>query len=336
MNTALIVIDLQLGFAESSWGATNPGTRCRENCLALIGAFHASGRPVVIVRHDSTKLGSPLGPTHPGNALDPGVHPDEACLLVTKTVNSAFYGTPDLDTWLRDQGITTIVVCGIQTNMCVETTARMSGNLGYEVIVPIDATRTFDLTGPTIAGTTWSLTADELLRACAVSLHGGGFATVTTTADVLDRLSSRERRPVWTTGHTASTDVPVETHWETYVSMLSGDLVLPGGDRFEPEGPLAVGTRIAVTPAGQETISSEITVFDAPHLCTDRTRFGGVVLDFTHTFERDGAGTRIVHLLKITGDGGAEIGPQISADFPDQMEQLIRAAKRRSTAASAD
>lgn len=195
-----------------------------------------------------------------------GVHPDEASLLVTKTVNSAFYGTPDLDTWLRDQGITTIVVCGIQTNMCVETTARMSGNLGYEVIVPIDATRTFALTGPTIAGTTWSLTADALLRWCAVSLHGGGFATVTTTADVLDRLSSRERRPVWTTGHTASTDVPVETHWETYVSMLSGDLVLPGGDRFEPEGPLAVGTRIAVTPAGQETISSEITVFDA-HTC---------------------------------------------------------------------
>lgn len=97
-------------------------------------------------------------------------------------MNSAFYGTPDLEQWLRAEGIEGIVVCGIQTNMCVETTARMGGNLGFDVVVPLDATRTFDLAGPD--GTV--VPADDLVRATAVNLHGGGFARVTTTAAVLD------------------------------------------------------------------------------------------------------------------------------------------------------
>jgi len=66
----------------------------------------------------------------------------------------------------------------------VETTARMAGNLGYDVTVAIDATHTFDLVGSD--GTT--LTADELSRTTAVNLSGGGFATVATTAEVLRAL----------------------------------------------------------------------------------------------------------------------------------------------------
>ena len=65
--------------------------------------------------------------------------------------------------------------------VCVETTARMAGNLGYGVTVVLDATRTFDLAGPDGS----VLTADELTRATAVNLHGGGFARVVTTAQVL-------------------------------------------------------------------------------------------------------------------------------------------------------
>lgn len=185
---ALIVIDLQDGFEDPGWGTTNPDNRCRENCLALTDAFLAAGLPVVIVRHDSPKPQSPLNPGHQGNRLDAGLPVEQAALLVTKQTNSAFYGTPDLHEWLRANAITTVALCGIQTNMCVETTARMAGNLGYDVLVPIDATRTFDLRGPVIDGEQWQLSADDLMRATAVSLHGGGFATVTTTADVVARF----------------------------------------------------------------------------------------------------------------------------------------------------
>jgi nicotinamidase-related amidase len=103
-------------------------------------------------------------------------------LLITKTVNSAFLGTPDLAAWLGAQGIAQVVLAGIQTNMCVETTARMGGNLGFDVLVAYDATYTFDLEGPF----GWRRTADELARASAVSLHGGGFARVLTTKEIVD------------------------------------------------------------------------------------------------------------------------------------------------------
>ena len=111
-------------------------------------------------------------------------------LLVTKTVNSSFLGTPDLTRWLRSRSIETIVVAGIQTNLCVETTARMGGNLGFEVLVPLDATATFDLEGPVLAGgPPLRLTAGELMTATAVNLHGDGFARVTHTAGILEHLA---------------------------------------------------------------------------------------------------------------------------------------------------
>ncbi|MGY3680712.1 nicotinamidase-related amidase [Streptomyces sp. TE33382] len=107
-------------------------------------------------------------------------------LFVTKSVNSAFYGTPDLDTWLREAGVRQIVVAGIQTNMCAETTARMAGNLGYGVFFPLDATYTFDGVGPW----GWTLGAEELARATAVSLHGGGFARVVGSRELVAAVSA--------------------------------------------------------------------------------------------------------------------------------------------------
>lgn len=179
-NAALIVIDVQKGFDDPSWGPrNNPGLET--TIAALLGAWAAADRPVVLVRHDSLGEASPLHPSTPGNALTDAVAGAPHELFVSKDVNSAFYGKPDLHAWLQDRGINQLVLCGIQTNMCVETTARMGGNLGYDVIVPLDATRTFDLAGPNGE----LLTADQLAGATAVNLHGGGFARVVTTAELL-------------------------------------------------------------------------------------------------------------------------------------------------------
>ncbi|MFH8726532.1 cysteine hydrolase family protein [Streptomyces termitum] len=185
-NAALVVVDVQKGFDdEEFWGRRdNPGAE--ENIASLIDVWQETGRPVVFVRHDSVKEGSPLAAGSAGNAFKDfvaerrgkGSGPE---LLVTKSVNSAFYGEPDLDAWLKGAGVRQIVVVGIQTNMCNETTARMGGNLGYEVLFPLDAMHTFDLAGPF----GWTATAEELTRATAVSLHGGHFARVVTARELV-------------------------------------------------------------------------------------------------------------------------------------------------------
>jgi nicotinamidase-related amidase len=179
-NAALIVIDVQQGFDDPDWGERdNPDAET--NIGRLVQAWADAARPIVLVRHDSRTPGSPLAFGSPGNALKPVVADAPHDLFVTKHVNSAFYGQPDLQAWLDERGIRQLVVCGIQTNQCVETTARMGGNLGYDVTLPIDATHTFDMAGP--GGI--RLSAAELARATAVNLDGGGFARVVSTDEVL-------------------------------------------------------------------------------------------------------------------------------------------------------
>ncbi|GBD85836.1 isochorismatase family protein YecD [bacterium BMS3Abin02] len=175
---ALIVIDVQKGFDDPGFGRRN-NPDCERNVAVLIDAWRSAGRPLVFVRHDSAKKGSPLAPGTAGNAFMDVVS-GNADLLVAKSVHSAFYGKPDLDAWLQERGIEKLTICGIQTNVCCETTARMASDLGYEVQFVADATFTFATHGPD--GDVVS--ADELTRATCASLEGE-FATVVSTASLV-------------------------------------------------------------------------------------------------------------------------------------------------------
>jgi nicotinamidase-related amidase len=180
-NCALLVVDLQHGFDDpESWGGGRSNPACEANVGRLLGAWRDAGRPVVLVRHDSTEPGSPLAPGTPGNELRPEVAARDGDLMVAKSVNSCFYGTPDLDAWLRERQIRQLAICGMTTNHCCETTARMAGNLGYDVLFVLDATATFDRRGPDGA----VVAAADLERATAASLHGE-FARVVSTVDVV-------------------------------------------------------------------------------------------------------------------------------------------------------
>lgn len=177
-RTALLVIDLQVGFDDPVWGARN-NPACESNIVALVTAWKAAGRPVVYVRHDSVSPQSPLRPELPGNGLRPDL-PDDPDVLITKNVNSAFFGDPDLHGWLQDRGVTGLAITGVQTNFCCETTARMAGNLGYETLFVLDATHTFDL--PAYGGGV--IPADELARVTASNLQNE-FADVVSTKELL-------------------------------------------------------------------------------------------------------------------------------------------------------
>jgi nicotinamidase-related amidase len=178
-RTALLVVDFQRAFDDADyWGRRN-NPECEANVAALLGAWRRARRPIVFIRHDSDEPASPLRPDEPGNALRPELT-GEPDLLVSKQVNSAFHGEPDLAAWLRERDIGGIAICGITTNHCCDTTARVGGNLGFDVLFVLDATHTFDRAGPDGA----VMTADELARATATSLHGE-FATVVATADLV-------------------------------------------------------------------------------------------------------------------------------------------------------
>lgn len=184
-DTALIIIDVQLGFDDEAFWGVPANSDADAHLGALVEAWTTQRRgPIVLVRHDSAKPSSPLHPSRPGNRLKPFLDDIVPELFITKRVNSAFLGAPNLDEWLRAQAVGRIVVCGIQTNMCVETTARMGGNLGYQVIVPIDATSTFGLAAD-LPGGRVELSGAELMTATALNLQAGGFAQVTTTAALL-------------------------------------------------------------------------------------------------------------------------------------------------------
>ena len=187
-RTALIVVDAQQGFDQAEWWGARNNPDCDANIEALVNQWRAHSRPVVFIQHDSADVSSPLHPTSPGNALKSyltGV-PD---VLIRKSVNSSFHGTPDLNTWLQQQEINTIVICGITTNHCCETTARVGGNLGYQVYFAIDATHTFDRSD--LAG--GMVGAAELSRITAINLHNE-FATVVLTQQLLaERATSPTR-----------------------------------------------------------------------------------------------------------------------------------------------
>ena len=179
---ALLVVDVQKGFEDPVWGERN-NPAAEDNIATLIDAWRAQGQPMVFVRHDSGEPDSPFTPGQPGNDLDEIVT-GEPDLFVTKSVNSAFHGEPDLAAWLRGEGIDRIAVCGIQTNMCCETTARVAANLGFEMDFVLDATYTFGL--PSHDGGTVS--ADELSRVTAANLDPE-FGRVMSTREAVAALN---------------------------------------------------------------------------------------------------------------------------------------------------
>ena len=144
----LLVIDMQQAFVTHAehWGPggerNNPGAE--ERVRELLAAFRSRGMPVVHARHDSVEEGSPLWPGLPSHAFIAGCEPpdDGSEPVFGKAVNSAFIGT-DLEAHLRANFLSDLVICGITSIHCVNTTVRMAGNLGFSVRVPEDATATF-------------------------------------------------------------------------------------------------------------------------------------------------------------------------------------------------
>lgn len=114
-------------------------------------------------------------------------NPSKGELVIQKSVNSAFIGT-DLESHLRSQRITGLVIVGLTTDHCVSTTARMAGNLGFTTFVVSDATATFDRSGPNGK----KHKAADVHEVSLASLHQE-FATVVDTQNLISGLEASNR-----------------------------------------------------------------------------------------------------------------------------------------------
>jgi uncharacterized protein YndB with AHSA1/START domain len=138
---------------------------------------------------------------------------------------------------------------------------------------------------------------------------------------------------MWVHEHAAETAVPREKVWAALADIDSWTAWDTSMAEIKLDGPFAVGSTVSMTPIGQDPIRSTIVEIQDGTTYTDETEFGGVVLRFSHTLTElpDGI-TRITHRLEISGDEadtvGPEVGPMITADFPDAMDALIAYAGR--------
>lgn len=178
---ALILIDIQVGFDQTYWGNRN-NPDAETNASILLNKWRELGYPVFHIQHLSVNPASPLSPQSAGSAIKDIVKPLASEPLITKNVNSAFIGT-NLEQLLQVAQVEQVVLVGISSDHCVNTSTRMAANLGFEAIIVSDATVAFERTGPD--GRHWS--ADEIHSASLASLHEE-FAIVLKTNQVLSQI----------------------------------------------------------------------------------------------------------------------------------------------------
>ncbi len=150
-DTALLLIDVQRGVDVLEYWGGPAGRRNNPDAervmTDVLGAWRRHELPVAFTRHDSREAASPLKFSLPTGAQKPGFEPGPGEIVVDKDVNSGFVGT-SLELQLHRAGVRRLVVAGFFTNMCVETTTRMAGNLGFDTYLVHDGCATTNRIGP--------------------------------------------------------------------------------------------------------------------------------------------------------------------------------------------
>jgi nicotinamidase-related amidase len=183
---ALIPIDVQQAFVEREQaGERRNNPQALANIGRLLAAFRERGLAIFHIRHASTEADSLLRPDRSGYQPIAEAGELEGEPVLVKNVNSAFIGT-DLEKRLLGAGYETLMIAGITTNHCVETTMRMAGNLGFDARLVADACYTFDR-----IGFDGEVESAEAIHRMTLSNLNGEFATIETTDAVLAELGRR-------------------------------------------------------------------------------------------------------------------------------------------------
>lgn len=149
-DTALLVIDVQRALCSGPYEVFE-SRRVIERINLVIAAARSAGAPVVVIQHEEN--GSPMAFGAEGWKLDPDLLALPSDPHVRKTAPDSFHGT-DLAALLDARGIRRLVICGLQSEYCVDSTTRRALALGYPVTLVADGHSTMDngvLTAPQIS-----------------------------------------------------------------------------------------------------------------------------------------------------------------------------------------
>ena len=176
-RTALINIDTQQSFFHRDYWQESDFPAFQQAILALIDGCQARGIPVVDIFHvsDSGPFSLDSGFVAPMPFLQ-----HQPAVIFYKHVHNAFTDT-GLDHWLRTRDINHLIICGLRTEQCCETTARVASDLGYRVTFVSEATLTFPMTHK-------GITLDcNALRHRTETVLEGRFAAIKTVDEILER-----------------------------------------------------------------------------------------------------------------------------------------------------
>lgn len=184
MKTCLLVIDVQESFRHrptfterdlpaylAAQNALIQG--CVQHDVPVLRVFHCDGPRVA-----DNPFAAEFGHVRPLQGLTDFA----AAVTFIKSRHSALVGT-GLDVWLTQHGISRLIISGIRTEQCCETTTRHASDLGWEVDFVPEATLTFDMRQPDGK----PLTAADIVARTATVLQGR-FATLCSVAQALDRV----------------------------------------------------------------------------------------------------------------------------------------------------
>jgi len=180
MTRALVVIDVQESFRQRPLWQTISDPDIAGVVDRLVSQLRAAGDLVVWVLHSEPGSGTPFDPATGFVRLIEPLAPAEGEPVLTKTSHNAFT-TTNLQQLLTARGIRELLIAGIRTEQCCETTARLASDLGYRVRFVLDATATQPLDRHDGRG---RLSAAEVQERTAAALQGR-FAEVVDVRQVL-------------------------------------------------------------------------------------------------------------------------------------------------------
>jgi nicotinamidase-related amidase len=196
MSTALIVIDVQESFRQRpNWVSVNhPDIADRVGLL--VRAARERGDQVIWVLHSEPGTGTVFDPVGGHVRLMAGLEPAEGEPVLTKTAHNAFT-TTNLQQILTQQGVNEVVISGIRTEQCCETTARVASDLGYQVVFVTEATATtplphwqapVDRPHEEVLADPRTLSPEVVVERTEYAL-AGRFATIRTLAEMTGNLA---------------------------------------------------------------------------------------------------------------------------------------------------